>query len=88
VLSDQISRAALSVPTNIVEGRAHKSDREFARYLRIALASAAEVEYQIFFARDVVGIEAGEFRALNAQVVEVRKMLTGLITRLDKPPMN
>ena len=85
VLSDQVFRAALSVPTNIVEGRAHKSDREFARYLRIALASAAEVEYQIFFARDVEAIGAVEFRTLNAQVVEVRKMLAGLIARLDKP---
>jgi four helix bundle protein len=85
VLSDQVFRAALSVPTNIVEGRAHTSDREFARYLRIALASAAEVEYQVFFARDVEAIDDSDFRSLNAQVVEVRKMLVRLIARLGKP---
>ena len=86
ILSDQLFRAALSVPTNIAEGRAHKGDREFARYLRIALASAMEVEYQIFFAKDVEAIGAAEYQSLNAQVVEVKKMLVGLIARLDTAP--
>jgi four helix bundle protein len=81
-LRDQLFRAALSIPTNIVEGRAHKSDREFARYLRIALASAMEVEYQLFFTNDIDVMSSDDFRLLNDQVVRVKKMLTGLIKRL------
>jgi four helix bundle protein len=84
-LRDQLFRAALSVPSNIVEGRGHKSDREFARFLRIAFASAMEVEYQIFFANDVEVLSAADFQSLNNQVVQVKKMLTGLIKRLDEP---
>jgi four helix bundle protein len=83
-LRDQLFRAALSVPTNIVEGRGHKSDREFARFLRIALASAMEVEYLIFFASDIEAITPTDFQALDAQVVKVKRMLTGLIKRLDQ----
>ncbi len=83
-LRDQLFRAALSVPTNIVEGRAHASDRQFARYLRIALASAMEVEYHIFFSSDIGVMNAADYSLLNDQIVEVKKMLTGLIKKLDE----
>src|SRR6266508_329831 len=43
-LRDQLFRAAMSVPTNIVEGNAHDSARERARFFRYALASVSEVE--------------------------------------------
>jgi four helix bundle protein len=43
----QIIRAALSIPANIVEGREQKNDAGFARFLRIALGSASELEYHL-----------------------------------------
>ena len=43
-LRDQLTRAAMSVPADIVEGSAHTSPREFARFVQYALASASELE--------------------------------------------
>ena len=81
-LCDQLVRAAMSVPTNIVEGSAHSSPREFARFLRYALASASEVEGHIQLARDLGMMTDPDFASLLARVVDVRKMLHGLLKRL------
>jgi four helix bundle protein len=51
-LTSQLRRAALSAPTNIAEGSAKKGNREFRRYLDIALGSLAEVSYLLRFGRD------------------------------------
>jgi len=82
-LKTQLVRAAMSVPANIVEGRAQKSDREFARFLRIALGSATELEYHLILGNDTGAIEHHEFQCLLDEVVDVKKMLTGLLNRLD-----
>lgn len=52
-LKNQIIRAAMSVPANIVEGRAQKGEREFSRFLRYAAASAAELEYHLQLAHEL-----------------------------------
>ncbi len=79
----QIIRAAMSIPANIVEGREQKSEAAFARFLRIALGSASELEYHLSAARDVRAIPMQEYLALATQVVEVRKMLHGFLRRLE-----
>jgi four helix bundle protein len=83
-LRAQLVRAAMSVPTNIVEGRAHKSDREFGRFLRIALSSATELEYHLILGNDLGVIGQLDFDSLLAQVIDVKKMLTGLINRVGQ----
>ena len=87
-LKTQLVRAAMSVPANIVEGRAQKSDREFARFLRIALGSATELEYHLILGNDTGAIDQEDFQSLLDEVVDVKKMLTGLLNRLDpqRPP--
>src|ERR1700727_2565138 len=82
-LIDQIRRAAVSVPANIVLGSGRTSDRDFAHYLEIALASAGETEYQLQLAADTKKIPREEFVARQADLVEVRKMLVGLIRKLN-----
>ena len=62
-LRSQLVRAAMSVPANIVEGRAQRTDREFARFLRIALASATEFEYHLLMASDIAAIIEKEIGA-------------------------
>ncbi|MFL5510636.1 MAG: four helix bundle protein [Gemmatimonadaceae bacterium] len=82
-LRGQLNRAAMSIPTNIVEGRAKNSDRDFARFLGYALASATELEYHLTLARDVGAMSGNDFNSLMRQVVEIKRMLHGLIEKLS-----
>ncbi|HET6760499.1 MAG TPA: four helix bundle protein [Gemmatimonadaceae bacterium] len=81
-LRSQITRAAMSVPTNIVEGCGQQSTREYARFLRIALNSTTELEYHLVAARDLPAVRASDSVTLISQVIEVRKMLYGLLRYL------
>jgi four helix bundle protein len=82
-LRSQLLRAAMSVPTNIVEGSGQRTAREFGRFVRIALNSASELEYHLMLAKDFRAMSASDAGALSAQAVEVRKMLYGLSKRLS-----
>jgi four helix bundle protein len=81
-LRSQINRAALSVPTNIVEGCGQQSPLEFSRFLRIALNSTSELEYHLLAARELAAVRAADALTLTTQVIEVRKMLYGLLRYL------
>jgi four helix bundle protein len=81
-LKSQMIRAAMSVDANIVEGRGQKSDREFARYLNIAVNSANELESHLIMALDLGAIRKTDQLALLEKLIQVRKMLHGLIGRV------
>jgi four helix bundle protein len=81
-LRDQFMRAAMSVPTNIVEGSAHESPREFARFLHYAIASVSELEGHTQLARDVELMTERDYTAFLTRIVDVRKMLHGLLKSL------
>jgi four helix bundle protein len=81
-ITDQIRRAATSIPTNIVEGTARGTDREATRFLRISLASAAELQYQLLLVRDLGLLSANPYEDLERQTTEVKRMLSGFIRRL------
>lgn len=81
-LRSQMIRAAMSVPTNIVEGCSQQSTREYSRFLRIALNSTTELEYHLVAARDLAAARASDSLTLISQVIEVRKMLYGLLRYL------
>ena len=84
-LCSQMIRASMSVPANIVEGRGQKSERDFARFLGYALNSTSELEYHLVVARDIRVITLNDFSSLSAQLIEVRKMLHGLVKRINSP---
>src|SRR5215208_3469074 len=81
-LRNQMFRAAASIPSNIAEGRRKKSEKEFARFLGIALGSASELEYHLILARDTSVIPEEEFISLVEETIRVRKMLYALLKRL------
>jgi four helix bundle protein len=81
-LTDQVRRAAISVPSNVAEGQARRSPREFAHYVRLALGSLAELDTQLVIARELGYVNGSASEAVEAQVVEVRKMLNGLLSSL------
>ena len=82
-VSSQMRRAAVSIPANIAEGSSRGGDKEFAQFLRHACASASELEYFSILAADLAYLTRAEGAALGADVVEVRRMICGLIATLD-----
>jgi len=76
-LAGQLQRASLSIPANIAEGASRGSDKDFANFLQIAIASTTEVEYHIEFAADARIIARTEFELRQSELIELRKMLTG-----------
>jgi four helix bundle protein len=91
-LINQIRRASISIPTNIAEGTGRAGPKEFAKFLQIAVGSGVELEYQLELARDLGIDQAERIRGPLEAVVEVRRMLYGLIkvvrsgTRNSQPP--
>lgn len=83
-LIDQLTGAALSVSGNISEGRAHKSTKEFIRFLYYSLTSVTELESHIQLARDVGAMTEEDFALLLRQLVSVRRMLHRLINKLKE----
>jgi len=81
-LTSQIRRAASSIPANIAEGCGRTGDAELARFLRIAMGSASELEYHLLLARDLNFLSASNYARLANSVTEVKRMLTGLIQKL------
>ena len=81
-LRSQITRAAFSIPANIVEGSGVQSTREYSRFVRIALNSSNELEYHLITARDLELIPRATATTLIANTIEVRKMLHGLLKYL------
>jgi four helix bundle protein len=84
-LRSQMIRASMSIPANIVEGKGQVSDRDFCRFLRYAVQSSSELEYHIVIARDIQAITLSDAKSLLDQIIEVRRMLYGLIKSLSKP---
>ncbi len=81
-LTSQMRRSSASVPANIAEGCGRNSEAELARFLEIAMGSAAELEYHLLLSLDLNLLAQLEHEKLNAQVVEVKQMLTSLIKRI------
>ena len=82
-LVSQLRRAASPIPANIAEGCGCNGNREFARFLGIALRSASETEYHLLLSRDLGYLEVETYGGLNNQVTEVKRMLTGFIQKLN-----
>lgn len=81
-LTSQIRRSAISIPSNIAEGAARNSDKEFKHFLYIALGSASEVETQLLIAEKLGFLESAGF--FQSEISDIRKMLTGLISYVTK----
>ena len=82
-LKSQLRRCAVSVPSNIAEGSGRSSDKDFCRFLYISFGSANELEYQIFLSIELNFLEKEQGQIFLKQIEEVKKMLNGLITKLN-----
>ena len=79
-LVSQLRRAVVSIPSNIAEGAARKSDKEFVQFLHVSLGSVAEVETQLLLAKDFNYVETINM----GKLVEVRRLILGLIKSIKK----
>lgn len=80
----QICRAAVSVPSNIAEGAARQTKKEFMNFLHIAQGSLSELDTQIDIASRLEYINLETRKRLDDKMQPVDKMITGLIRRLSK----
>jgi four helix bundle protein len=83
-LSQQLKRCTYSVPLNIVEGCGRASDKDFLRFLDIALGSVHETEYCSLLARDLKYIPEEKYSELLRKVNDVKAMLINLIKAIRK----
>ena len=83
-LVDQMRQAAVSIPSNIAEGRARSSDREFVRFLLIARGSCAELDTQILFSEARGYLTKEKRDKVCSLCIEVSRCLTGLIESLKQ----
>ena len=78
-LSNQVRRAAVSVPSNIAEGAARQTKKEFVNYLHMAQGSLSELDTQLEVARRLAFLDGKIWEDLDKVLQRVDKMLTGLI---------
>ena len=79
-LTNQLRRAVVSVPSNIAEGAARGSQKEFIQFLHIALGSLSEVETQLVIAKRLGYLDSLD--SIEEQIQTVRKLILGLIRYL------
>ena len=83
-LVSQIRRSAVSVPSNIAEGHARTSKKEFQYFLSNARGSLAELETQLTIAHQLAYIDETRINQLLDRLGEVGRILNGLLTALKR----
>jgi len=74
-ITSQIRRAALSIPTNIVEGYSRKGDKELSHFINISLASLAETKYLIYFSHRLEYLSDNEYDNIKKGYEKLGKKL-------------
>ncbi len=83
-LTNQMKRAAYSIPFNIAEGCGRNSDKDFTHFLDIAMGSAHELEYCFLLINDLHFINQEQFNVLNKRINIIKAMLINLIKSIRK----
>ena len=81
-LTSQIRRSAVSIPSNIAEGCSRQSNKEFNRFLEIAIGSAFELETQLLIAQKQNMIDSPDLDSVLDELNQIQKMTNSLRTKL------
>src|SRR5690606_2778359 len=82
-LTNQLRRAAVSIPSNIAEGSSRKSNKDFSRFLEMAIGSAYEIETQILIAADLSFITFEVAESYDRKLQEIIKMIVSFRSSLQ-----
>lgn len=77
-LTNQIRRASVSIPSNIAEGAARNTSKDFSHFLAITLGSIAELETQLIISNNLGYLNREQFEELTSLLVSIRRMTLGL----------
>jgi four helix bundle protein len=83
-LLDQIRRATISIPSNIAEGAARQTKKEFTNYLHIAQGSLSELDTQVELAKRLGYMDEASRKLLDQRMERIDKTISGLIHHLSK----
>ena len=83
-VTKQLRRAAASIGANLAEGCGRRTSTELARFVRIAMGSASELDYHLLLSHDLGFMNGGDFTRTAKQFTEVRKMLTSFLSSVEK----
>ena len=81
-ITQQMRRAAVSIPSNIAEGKGHRSNREFSQFLFHARGSLLELQTQLMIAQELQYLSGGGLQHLLDSAEAVGRALSGLINSL------
>jgi four helix bundle protein len=81
-LTSQIRRAAVSIPSNIAEGTARQTKKEFLNFLHIAKGSLSELDTQLEIARRLEYLDQTRWETLDERLERIDRMLSGLVRSL------
>jgi four helix bundle protein len=83
-ITSQVRRAASSIAANIAEGCGREGEPELARFLRISMGSASEVEYFLLLAKDLNYLAKVDYDSLIEDLFEVKRMQVRFLQRLTR----
>ncbi len=82
-LTSQLRRSAMSMGANLAEGCGRQTTPELARFVRIAMGSASELDYHLLLAHDFGYLQSEQHKGLCQELTRIRKMLAALLATLE-----
>src|SRR5215470_18961023 len=83
-VTSQVRRSAMSIGANLAEGCGRRTSGELARFVRVALGSASELDYHLLLSRDLKFLKNEDFERCKKNLTEVRKMLWSFLNSVEK----
>jgi four helix bundle protein len=82
-LTSQLRRAATSIGANLAEGCGRRGNNEMARFVRIALGSASELDHHLLLSRDLGFLKIGDYERCARELTALRKMLAAFLSAIE-----
>jgi len=82
-LISQMQRSAVSIPSNIAEGSAKSSNKDFARFLEMSIGSSFELETELIVSFNLKYIDTIVYENLSSEIAEIQKMIYGFKNKLE-----